>query len=256
MIKSTFFTVLMLFLLPFGSFSQEYSDLLSLLVSEEYEKVLRKANKYIQNDNTKKDALPYLYFSEASYRMSLDNKYSTTYPKAYKTALSYAVKFRKKDKTNAYWEDAIDYFEELRYLVAEEVENFISADTEKGYKKGLSLIKKLAGFSPEDKGIYLTRAVLEVLSGNKSEGRKMIVTAWKSVSEIGTGSLQFEEMTEQTQYNLKFALMQYARYAKRTDVVKAQTIIAFGHSYFYSENEDYQKDYSDDYKELYDDLHN
>ena len=50
--------------------------------------------------------------------------------------------------------------------------------------------------------------------------------------------------------------MQYAKYAKKTDIVKAQTIIAFGHPYFYSENEDYQKDYSDEYKDLYDDLHN
>ncbi|MDA8715210.1 hypothetical protein N9M27_04950 [Flavobacteriales bacterium] len=254
--KTTFFTLILLFLLPIAASSQEYSDLLSLLVSEEYEKVLRKSNKYIQNDNTKKDPLPYLYFSEASYRMSLDNKFSATYPKAYKSALSYAVKFRKKDKTNAYWEDAIDYFEELRYLVAEEVENYISADTEKGYKKGLSLIKKMSGFSPEDKGLTLTRAVLEVLSGNKSEGRKMIVSAWKSMAEIGTGNLQFEEMSEQTQYNLRFSLMQYAKYAKKTDIVKAQTIIAFGHPYFYNENEDYQKDYSEEYKDLYDDLHN
>jgi hypothetical protein len=114
----------------------------------------------------------------------------------------------------------------------------------------------MSGFSPNDRGVVLTRSLLEILSGNKSEGRKMLAQAWKGVEEVGSENLKFEEMSEQTQYNLRFALMQYATYAKKSDIVKAQNIIAFGHQYFYGENEDYQKDYSEDYKELYDEIHN
>lgn len=253
--KTTAFVFLFATLLPLQIISQEYADLLSLLVSEEYEKVLRKASKYHGNDNTKKDPLPYLYYSEASYKMSMDHKYQELYPKSYKSAISYAIKFRKKDKENAYAEDALEYFEELRLVMAEEVENYIAEDTEKGIKKALGLMKKMAGFSPEDRGVELSRSLLEILSGNKSEGRKMLATAWKRVQEIGSDNLKFEEMTEQTQYNLRFALMLYANYAKRSDIVKAQNIIAFGHQYFYGENEDYEKEYTEDYKELYDELH-
>ena len=195
--------------------------------------MLRKASKYHGNDNTKKDPLPYLYYSEASYKMSMDHKYQELYPKSYKSAISYAIKFRKKDKENAYAEDALEYFEELRLVMAEEAENYLAEDSEKGKKSLLGLMKKMAGFSPEDRGVELSRSLLEILSGNKSEGRKMLATAWTRVQEIGSDNLKFEEMTEQTQYNLRFALMLYANYAKRSDIVKAQNIIAFGHQYFY-----------------------
>ncbi len=249
-----FITVLTLS--PLVSVAQEYGDLLSLLVSEEYEKVIRKAEKYTTNDKTKRDPLPYLYFSEAMYRMSLDHKYSADYPKAYKTALSYAAKFRKKDKDNAYAEDSKSYFEELKLVIAEEVENYMDEDTDKSNKKALGLMKKVVSFSPEDRGAQVTKSLLEILTGNKSEGRKMLAAAWKDVQEIGTGDLQFEDMSEQTQYNLRFALMRYAKYMQKTDLAQAREIIAFGHQYFYAENEDYQKEYNESYKNLYDELHN
>jgi uncharacterized protein (UPF0335 family) len=246
--------MILLFSAPLTNIAQEYGDLLSLLVSEEYEKVIKKASKYIDSDKTKKDPLPYLYFSEAMYRMSLDNKYKMDYPKAFKTALSYAAKFRKKDKTNAYAEEAVDYIEELKLVIAEEVENYMDENSPKGFKKALNLMKKVVQFSPEDKGAAVTRAILEVYTGNKSEGRKMIAAAWKEVQVIGKDGNQFEDLTEQTQYNLRFALMRYALYMKKTDLGKAQAIIGFGHQYFYIENEDYQKEYTEDYKLLYDEI--
>ena len=79
--------------------------------------------------------------------------------------------------------------------MAEEVENYLAEDSEKGIKKALGLMKKMAGFSPEDRGVELSRSLLEILSGNKSEGRKMLATAWKRVQEIGSDNLKFEEMT-------------------------------------------------------------
>lgn len=239
-----------------GATAQEYEDLLSLIVSEDYEKVRKKAGKYMESDKTKKDPLPYLYFAEASYRMSLDNKYKEDYPKAYKEALSYAGKYRKKDKNNAYKDEAKEFLEELKVVIAEEVENYWDEDSDKGYKKALGLMKKVNTFSPEDKGAKLMRAILEVLTGNKSEGRKMIAAAWKEVQTIGTDDNQFEDMTEQTQYFLRRGLMRYAVYAKRTDIVLAQSVMAFGHQYFYEENQDYQKEYEEDYKQLYDEIHN
>jgi len=75
MMKKLLIATLVLFLFaPSIGTSQEYGDLLSLLVSEEYEKVVKKATKYTTGDNNKKDPLPYLYYTEAIYRMSQDNK--------------------------------------------------------------------------------------------------------------------------------------------------------------------------------------
>ncbi|MFT7612520.1 MAG: hypothetical protein ACI9J3_001483 [Parvicellaceae bacterium] len=255
MMKKLLIAALVLFLFtPNKGICQEYGDLLSLLVSEEYEKVIKKATKYTTDEKTKKDALPYLYYSEAMYRMSRDHKYNMDYPKAYKDALSYASKFRKKDKGNAYHDDAIDYIEELKLVIGEEVENYMAADDYKAYKKALGLMKKVIQFSPEDRGAQVTTALLEILTGNKSEGRKNLGVAWNAVLEIGSGDIQFEDMSEQTQFNLRFAIMKYANDVRKRDLAQAQTIISFGHQYFYGENEDYQKEYSEEYKVMYDDI--
>ena len=73
-----------------------YDDLLVLLVNEEYKDCFNKSVKYTLKDKTKKDPLPYLFAAKSSFEMSRDHKYTEEFPKAYKTAMSYAAKYRKK----------------------------------------------------------------------------------------------------------------------------------------------------------------
>ena len=65
----------------------DYNDLLELLVDEEYEKLLYKAEKYTLSDKTKKDALPYVYMSMAYYEISKRDEFAEKYPKAFKESL-------------------------------------------------------------------------------------------------------------------------------------------------------------------------
>ena len=83
-----------------------YDDLLVLLVNEDYKNCFNKSIKYTTKDKTKKDPLPYLFAAKAAYRMSRDHKFTEEFPKAYKTAISYTTKYRKKDKKYIYKEDA------------------------------------------------------------------------------------------------------------------------------------------------------
>ena len=71
---------------------------LVLLVNEDYKDCFNKSVKYTLKDKTKKDPLPYLFAAKASFEMSRDHKYTEEFPKAFKTAMSYAAKYRKKDK--------------------------------------------------------------------------------------------------------------------------------------------------------------
>ena len=81
-----------------------YDDLLVLLVNEDYKDCFNKSIKYTTKDKTKKDPLPYLFAAKSAYRMSRDHKFTEEFPKAYKTAISYTTKYRKKDKKYIYKE--------------------------------------------------------------------------------------------------------------------------------------------------------
>ena len=75
--------------------------------------------------------------------MSRDHKYTEEFPKAFKTAMSFAAKYRKKDKEYAYKEDAEEFINEFKMVIIEEVENYILEGTEKTYGKAVSLSKKI-----------------------------------------------------------------------------------------------------------------
>ena len=74
--------------------------------------------------------------------MSQDHKYTEEFPKARKTALSYAVKYRKKDKENKYKEDSEEYINNFKLNIIEELEK-LEEGTEKTYSKAVGLTKKL-----------------------------------------------------------------------------------------------------------------
>ena len=57
---------------------------------------------------------PYLFAAKASYEMSQDHKYTEEFPKARKTALSYAAKYRKKDKEYLFKEDAEEFINDFK----------------------------------------------------------------------------------------------------------------------------------------------
>ena len=88
------------FALAFSAQAQKhvYEDLLVLFVDEKYEKCIYKAEGYTQGDDTKKDALPFLYVSMCLFEMSKQEKYNADYPKASRDAIKWAEKYRKKDK--------------------------------------------------------------------------------------------------------------------------------------------------------------
>lgn len=231
-------------------FAQEYEDLLVLFVDEKYEKCYDKALKYTEDDKTKNDALPYLYAAEALYEMSRDHQYIETFPNAYKDALSYAAKYRKKDKAYSYRSDAEEFIEKLKKIILEEVDNYILEGDEKSYKKALAVMKKVVQIDPDDRGAVLLRGDLEILTKNKTEGTKIVAEGLDLIKKIGT-DIQFKDLTLSQQMYLKYAIMFNAKLAKETNKAKASEVISLGQNYFGEENSDCLIEDNADFKSLY-----
>lgn len=246
----TFFFGLLLVNPISKAFAQEYEDLLVLFVDEKYEKCYDKAVKYMEDDKTKNDALPYLYASEAMYEMSRDHQYVDIFPNAYKEALSYAAKYRKKDKAYSYKSDAEEYIEKLKKTILEEVDNYVLEGDEKSYKKALGLMKKVVQIDPLCPGSMLLRGDLEILTKNKTEGKKMVIEGLDQIKKVGT-DIQFGDMTLTQQMYMKYALMFNAKQSMESDLAKAREIISIGQPYFGEERDDCLIEDNSDFKKLY-----
>lgn len=108
--------LLMLMFISSASFyakADEFDELLILFVDEEYEKCIKKSEKFMDKRATKREPLPYLYTAMCYYEMSKRTKYQEEYPKAFKDAMKYASKFVRKDKENEYTDEHEWFLPEL-----------------------------------------------------------------------------------------------------------------------------------------------
>ncbi len=243
--------ILSVFLFSQKTFGQDYMDLLALLVDEKYEKCLFKCQKLMENDKTKKEPLPYLYASMSYFEMSRDHQFKDDYPKAFKNSISYLGKYRKKDKSYEFKDDAEEYIEQIKLILLEEIENNALDGTEKSAKKSASLLKKINTFDPDDHGAELLQGLNYILSKNKTEGKKVVSEALDAIKTIGT-DIEFGDMTESQQKFLKVALIQYAKFQLPVDQESASETISLGHQFFYEKRDDCILDDNTDFKDLYD----
>lgn len=231
----------------------EYGDLLVLYVGEEYEKCLKKSLKYTEKDKTKKHPLPYLYASMAYFEMSRDHAFHSDYPKAFRRALSYAAKYRKKDKYFAYRDDSEAHLEKLKLTLAEEIENYQLDGSEKANRKIVSSLKKLAKLDPEDSGITILRGLYEIKNKNRTEGRKYLSDGIDKI-EADYSDTHFELLSESQQLFFKMALIEAGKFYKPKDLVKAREIIRLGEPFFLGNNEDCVLENVDDFKEVFEEV--
>ena len=234
----------------------DYMDLLLLYVDEKYDVCFHKSIKYTEKDKTKKDPLPYLYGSMAAFEMSQDHKYTNMYPKAFKTALSYLSKYRKKDKGFEFKEDAEDFIEKIKMIIAEEIENYMTEGTESTHGKAAGIAKKICSIDPQDYGCKLLYGHLCNLTKNRATAKEYIKPSLIYIDSIPDKKFIFENMTLSQQHYLKFALMEMANYQKNKNIIKAQTTLQMGKSLFYVKRDDCKLEDNGDFIALYDEVFN
>jgi hypothetical protein len=181
-----------------------YEDLLVFYVDEDYEKCLQKAENYTLNDDTRKDPLPYLYMSMSLFEMSKLEKFEEDYPKAFRDALKYAEKFRKKDKNVEFFFNYEDYWSELNEACAEQAENFM--DEEK-WSKAKRYYDYMVSYHPENPGAWLLFTLSQVRYNQVREADLSMVEFDKVFA-----ASDLERLSPDQKDLLKDALIRYAEY--------------------------------------------
>ena len=250
-----FITTLNLFSRNFvAQTDNEYMDLLLLFVDEKYEVCYNKSMKYTEKEKTKKDPLPYLYISMASFEMSRDHKYTNTFPKAYKTAISFAAKYRKKDKEYKFKSDAEKFIDDFKLVITEEVENYLLEGTAAKYGKAAGLTKKICAMDPDDYGAKLMYALLSDLTKNKTESKEYMKICIPKLEEYQANSSMLKAMTKSQQTILRFALMEYSNYYQLKEPTKAKQMLEYGKNMYYEKADFLKIGYNTDFKIKYDKL--
>ena len=231
-----------------------YEDLLVLYVNEDFKNCYNKSLKYTVKDKTKKDPLPYLFVSKACYEMSQDHKYTEEFPKARKTALSYAVKYRKKDKEYQFKEDSEEFINNFKLNIIEELENYLEEGTDKTYTKAVGLTKKACNIDPDDYGAKLLYGHLCNLTKNKSTAKEYLKISKEKLAEMAQNKFGLKYLSKSQQFILRYSLTELANFYQTKNPAQSKEILELGKHFFYEDNEDSKIEFTQDYKAFYDRL--
>lgn len=155
--------------------SNEFEKLRKLYVERKYEACLAKSEKYIYNEKTKKEPIPYLYLAKSYYELSLseDLDIQEYYPKALKNALKYAIKFEKKDKKGRYTELGNDFIQKLVKTYLEKTIEFYDVGN---YNKTTANYKALLKLR-DDNNIRFAKGLCDAFKLNHAEANAEISLA-------------------------------------------------------------------------------
>lgn len=174
-----------------------YGKLFDLFVMEKYEDCLWKANKYTENDKTKKDPEPYLYMAMAYYHIFLhrEDYKEEDYKDPLKDALKYLYKYKTKDKKKRLTEPNEEFFGEITKSVVDESKNKYR---EGDFRKAADYFKNLKKFNPEDNAITMMLGAYQIGMKNYGEGEKNVETAIQNIKDgLKSGTItKFDELSE------------------------------------------------------------
>lgn len=236
MLRTISTSIFLIFCLSFGLVAQQedkYNDLLILYVDGEYEKLIRKAEKYTEKSDTRRDAEPFLYLSKAYFEMSRLEEFRDEYPKAFRDALKYASKYRRKDKELEYWDLHKDFFVELRSEAMREADIYLEDRDPRGLSQAARIYKSLVDIDPDDAGAALMYGATLYTINRRGEA-DMLMKEWSPK----LGSVSVDRMDDDQKEMFKFGLMFYADYLKddgRSD--SARATMAIGYPFFKDDNE-------------------
>ena len=180
-----------------------YEDLLVLLIDEKYKQCLSKSLNYSEKEDCRKDPLPYLYISMCYYEMSKLEEYDEDYPKAFRDALKYAKKFRKKDKNVEFFHNYEDYWSELNTDCAGVAEIYMD---EMAWSKAKRYYDYMVNYHPENPGAWLHYSLAQKKYGQVREADESLMKFDETLAAIP----DLGNLSEDQKKLLKSALIKYA----------------------------------------------
>lgn len=116
-------TVFSALFLTFTVFSQNYEDLLIIKADGDWEKLIKKSEKYTLKNSSKKDAEPYYYLAYGLYKISFQATRGDDYKSAYKDAFTAIGKMLRYDKSGEIESKHSEFVSELKLSLLEIIQN-------------------------------------------------------------------------------------------------------------------------------------
>ena len=223
--------------------SQTEKDLDKMLfyyVDGEYERLLDKAIAFTEDEDTRRNPVPYIYVSKAYFEMSKIEEYDEDYPRAYRDAVKYAAKFTKKDKEGEFKAENEEYIDGLKIQTFELADNYYQIAN---YSKAKRYFKYLVGMDPEDWGAWFLKGVNEVQINMKSDSEISLKNAMDGLSSLEKDEVELYFPGKIML--LKKGILYYAEYLRDNGKTgEAKEVIELGYTFFEDDNE-YKINYDD-----------
>ncbi len=211
----------------------QFDDLLILYVDEEYEKLLKRAERYTENSDTRRDPRPVLYLSKAYFEMSKRDEYTDKYPRAFRDALKYASRYSRRDKEREYFDENRDFLNELRGEAMREAGLFMSGNDVRGMSQAARIYKALVDLDSEDAGAAMIYSAVLYKINRRGEADVVMREMAPKLPHI-----DFDRMTDDQKEMLKFGTIHYAEYLKDQGMLdSARVTMRIVEPYFEDDNE-------------------
>ncbi len=204
---------------------KDYDKLLLWYIDENYEKVIRKGEKIIEDE--RKQPLPYIYVAKAYYEVSKLPEYKEEYDRAFKEALKYAGYFIKRDDKKKLIDDHSRFLNKLRREAIEigKVEYEKGARRKRNYRKSRYYFKKIQRFSPNDPSPHFVEGLTSVKQGLERRARR----PYQKGKELLKALDSKEELDPAQNDLMKFWVTEYSRHlVDKGNVDSAQKVVDIG----------------------------
>lgn len=213
-------------------------ELIILKADRNWEKLIRTAEKYTTNKNTKNEPLPYYYMAYGLYKISFIGDRSDEYKNAYKDALTIVGKMQRKDSDGAVQKEHEDFFVELKLSLLEIIRNEFEADE---YRRAFGWVMKIYKFGRDNISGKFLEGTCRYRNTDKSTAQAKFNEGAELIKEVESPS-QFDEADREM---IKYGLYEAAKCLKEgRQMDSAKEIMNYGAQWF-EEDEDWQRYYDE-----------
>ncbi|MFD1550917.1 hypothetical protein DNU06_05060 [Putridiphycobacter roseus] len=239
-------------LLTTFSFAQrpEYNDLIVYFADGNLEKLLKQAEKYTTADDSRKDAIPYLYLSKANLEISKGGDLAEEFPRAFKDAVKYAGKaIQKDDDDRTMYNANLPHFTAVKKEVFEQIRNLVESND---YGRLMGVLPLMEKIEKGEIGTAFLKAVAKYQRGDKSGFRIEQKEALALLDNFDTGSLvlsdddSIEEAAKKKidREVFKFGIIQYAKTLVVMEETSEAKAILGKVKQLYEEDKNFMKEYN------------
>lgn len=162
------------------SVRKEFDKMIFLFIDEKYEKCANMGIRFTEDDELRRDPIPYLYVSMSMFEIAKDETLDEKHPDAFKNSLKYAYKYRKKDSKGIYLDKYNGFLTALKDSANRLGQYYIQQEQ---FRKAASTYKYIVRFAPDDPIMQLWQGLSDIKARNIGEGERNMTLAMEKIDD-------------------------------------------------------------------------